>query len=237
MGLTETIEVTELVGHIRGDTERIAVAVERSGTEAPVAHCGDWRVGDVARHLGVIHRWAAEVVRSGRRVERRGDRPDVDAALPEWLREGADELCSALAKVRPERECWTFGGPPGKAGFWAIRQSLETVIHRFDVEHAVGLDTGISTDLAVAGISEVVDFLFPRQIVLGRANPFPGRVALTATDVPAQWGLGAPSVYEAEVSGPASALLLMLWKRPHSPLTRDGDDSTLAALDSTALTP
>lgn len=236
MGLTDAIEVPALVAQIHADTNRIASALERSGAVARVAHCGEWCVGDVVRHLGVIHRWAAKVVRTRLPAERGASAPDQDVALADWLREGAEGLCSALTEVPPGTKCWTFGGPPGKAGFWARRQALETAVHRFDVEHAVGLDARITTELAVDGISEVVDFMFPRQIELGRANPLPGRVVLTATDAPAEWVFGDPGP-EAQVSGVASALLLMLWKRPHSSLTREGHESTLAALDATAVTP
>ncbi len=109
-------------------------------------------------------------------------------------------------------------------------------MHRFDVEYAAGLDANTRTDLAVEGISEVVDFLFPRQIELGRANPLPGRIVLTATDAPEEWVLG-DSGPEAQVSGTAGGLLLMLWKRPHPSLTREGDGAALASLDSTAVTP
>lgn len=224
------------IARIRDDSSAIAGVVEHFGTEAPVAHCGDWHVGDVVRHLGTIHRWATEIVRSGQPAERTGAAPD-NAGLAGWLRAGADELCSVLAATPADGNCWTFGRPPGKAGFWVQRQMLETVVHRFDVEHAVGLATPIPTQLALDGIAEVVEFLFPRQVELGRATELRGRVTFTARDVSADWSVGEGNGGEAEVSGTASALFLMLWKRPHPQVGRSGDAALLSSLDRTALTP
>lgn len=235
--MTRAIDAPGLIELIRDETSRIADVVEQGGCDARVTHCGDWRVGDVVRHLGLIHRWAAEIVRTGMPAERLASAPDQDDSLAAWLQEGAEELRSALMEVSPDAACWTFGRSPGKAGFWTRRQALETSLHRFDVEHAIGLDPSIPTDLAVDGISDVVDFMFPRQVELGRADPLPGGVVLEATDVLQKWCLQEGQTRGARLAGPAAALLLSLWKRPHGGVSRTGDPAVLAALEVATITP
>jgi len=235
--LTSGIDHRARIARIREDTAGIAVAIDRFGTSAPVSHCGEWCVGDVVTHLGAVHRWATGIVQTGVPSRRLDTAPETGVELGEWLRQGADDLCAALERVAPETECWTFGGPPAEAGFWARRQMLETSIHRFDIESSVGVPTSISSEVAAEGINEVVDVLFPRQVELGRAVSLPGQVALLATDAEGRWVLGEPSAARAEISGPVVSLFLMLWKRPYPEMTREGDASVLAAAETTALTP
>jgi uncharacterized protein (TIGR03083 family) len=98
---------------------------------------------------------------------------------------------------------------------------LETVVHRWDAERAVGEPQPIDPSLAADGVAEVVDLMMPRQVKLGRIPPLPTTVLLRATDSADDWvlGDGEPT---AEVAAAAETLLLLLWHRvdPADPRVR-----------------
>jgi hypothetical protein len=87
-----------------------------------VPACGNWRLRDLAHHLGEVHRWAAAAA-LGDGTAPPEDVPPLppDHALADWLREGLDALTVALAD--PGRPCWTFAGPATAPGGGAVRRS------------------------------------------------------------------------------------------------------------------
>ena len=166
-----------------------------------------------------MHRWATQIVETGEPAGERDEHggPDDVAALAGWYAEGAARLLEVLARTDPERACWTFGRPPGIAGFWTRRQAMEAAIHRWDAQDAVDAAGGFPAETATAGITEVVDDLFPRQIELGRTAPLSVPVTLRAADLDRSWGLPSDRLVSpdmvAELAGPAESLLLLLWRR------------------------
>jgi uncharacterized protein (TIGR03083 family) len=127
-------------------------------------------------------------------------------------------LLAVLRDTDPERPCWNFVHGAGTAAFWTRRQTLEAAIHRWDAEEAIGAPLGFPEAVAVAGISEVVDDLFPRQVALARTAPLSAPVRLRAIDLAREWTLASErrlvsADMVAEVAGPADALLLLLWRR------------------------
>jgi uncharacterized protein (TIGR03083 family) len=178
---------------------------------APVEHCGGWSVADLAVHMGAGNLWVVEAVREGR-----GDRYDESVAprdpagLKDWYAETADALVQALS-VDPSTAAWTFF-PPHTVGFWLRRRSQETLIHRWDAEHALGATTPMDVALAADGVAEVFDTMALRMISKGGATPPEQAVRITASDADRCWTYG-PGEPVAEVSGTAEDLLLMLWGR------------------------
>jgi uncharacterized protein (TIGR03083 family) len=183
-----------------------------------VSHCPGWRVRDLVGHLGGVHRWATEIVRSGDHSTD-ADRPSDDD-LPAWFDEGAEILVRTLRAADPARPCWTLA-PPNNVGFWSRRQAQETMVHRWDLATALGRPAEIAPSLAADGIDEAVGVLFPRQVRLRRMPPLTDVVAVVDTDSGRRWILagdgtssaGAGAVADATVSGDATTLLLVLWKR------------------------
>ncbi|MBE1563811.1 maleylpyruvate isomerase family mycothiol-dependent enzyme [Nonomuraea africana] len=178
--------------------------------EAPIEHCGDWTLRDLAEHLGGSNLWAAVAV-----MEKRGDyvaaaAPRDRAGLLRWFDRASATLLEAL-DADPSVEAWTFH-PPGTVGFWQRRRCLEALLHRWDAEHALGTASVLPPELAGEGVAEVVDTMAPRQVVRGRARPPGSAVRLDATDTGASWTYG-PGAPVAKVSGTAEHLLLMLWGR------------------------
>jgi uncharacterized protein (TIGR03083 family) len=184
----------------------------------PIEHCGDWDLHDLAEHLGRGNLWAATAVR-----ERRGDyeAPLAPVDIVAWFAETARVLTDTLA-LDPETEAWTFA-PPRSVAFWRRRRCLETMVHRWDAQHALGIPSEMDAALCGDGIAEVIDIFVPRQVKRGRATPPEAAVRFTATDLGESWVLG-PGEPVAELSGTASELLLALWSRrpiPWGSLTGD----------------
>jgi uncharacterized protein (TIGR03083 family) len=226
------------VEQIRADAAVIAEALRGHGLHAVVEHCPGWTVAHAVQHLGEVHRWAAEVVRTGAVApfEER-DPPESVDVLCAWFEDGAATLCRTLDEADPEQPCWTFGFPPERAGFWRRRQAYETTVHRFDVVAATGTPYDLAPAMAAHGVTEVATFMFPRQVALQRTPPLTAPVELRATDTGGTWRMGEPGPPTAEVGGRAIDLLLMLWGRPHGAVERTGDPVSLAAFDAAVLVP
>jgi uncharacterized protein (TIGR03083 family) len=190
---------------------------------ARVEHCGQWTLYDLADHLGGGNLWAAAGV-----TEQRGDyeappAPRDQAALARWFRDTAGVLLAAL-DADPSAPAWTIAPPP-TVGFWQRRRCMETLIHRWDAEHALGTAGPLDPALAADGIAEVIDTMTPRQIRLGRTAAPADAISLAATDSPSSWVLGAGEPV-ATIRATAAELLLLLWGRlpaDSQAVTWDGD--------------
>jgi len=185
---------------------------------APVEHCGDWSLRDLAEHLGQGNLWAAAAV-----SERRGDYrpPPAPAEIGGWFAESARVLTETLA-VDPATEAWTFH-PPRTVAFWRRRRCLETLVHRWDAQHALGIPSDLDPALCADGVAEVIEVFVPRQVRRGRLAAPEAAVRLTATDLGTSWTLG-PGEPVATLSSTAPELMLALWNRqplPWAHLTGD----------------
>ena len=172
----------------------MAVATESAGPDALVPTCPEWRLRDLVRHAGGVHRWATGYVAEARKelwavdLDRVvGTWPD-DAALASWLRAGCTRLADALAAAPPDLECWTFLRAPSPRSMWARRQAHETAIHRVDAELAVAESAGaraaeaeaetgatasvspFAAPFAADGIDELLTCFVPRRSTRLRAH-------------------------------------------------------------------
>ncbi|MFB4193025.1 maleylpyruvate isomerase family mycothiol-dependent enzyme [Streptomyces carpaticus] len=177
--------------------------------DAPVAHCGPWTLRDLAGHLGSGNLWVVTATAEGR-----GDHhpaaPEGDAALRSWYEESAAALLAAL-DTDPDTPAWTFRAPH-TVGFWQRRRAQETLIHRWDAQHALGAARQPGAEPAADGIAEVFEVMAPLMIDRGLA-PVPERaVRLVADDLGRSWTYG-PGEPVATLAGPAGQLLLLLWGR------------------------
>ncbi|MGW7260317.1 maleylpyruvate isomerase family mycothiol-dependent enzyme [Streptomyces sp. NPDC054834] len=203
------MEPSSLLRHLRSELDAFRTCLD-SDLAAPVVHCGDWTLLDLAEHLGGSNLWAAAAV-----TEKRGDHepptaPGERAALLRWFDDASRSLYEAL-DADPATPAWTFH-PPHTVGFWQRRRCLEALVHRWDAELAVGTPQPLDAELAGEGVAEVFDTMAPRQIARGRARSPEAALRLTATDIGATWDYG-PGAPAAELAAPAEALLLLLWGR------------------------
>lgn len=233
-----------LLEYLTVDALAVAALVPQLPVALPVPSCPGWTAGDLVRHLGSVHRWAAEVVRT-RAVVEQSSAPDDTAALAPWFGAGVRDLLETLRGAAPGEPCWGFGPPPRLVEFWVRRQALETSVHRWDVLGACGLPAAIGAELAQDGVDEVVSMMFPRQVRLGRIRPLDAAIALTVTETGASWVLGAdgvapPGEVVASVSAPAASMFLLLWHRlpvGAAGIRVEGDHVAAERSLRTALTP
>jgi uncharacterized protein (TIGR03083 family) len=234
------VSTPDHLAHLRRELDRFETHLGGDLT-APVEHCGDWTLLELAEHLGRSNRWAAGAV-----TERRPDYPTEraprdPAAVAAWFHEGSTILLAAL-NVDPSTEAWTFY-PPRTVAFWRRRRCFEALIHRWDAEHALGLDAQglarLDPALAGDGVAEVFDTMAPFQIGRGRAAEPSLAVCFVATDIGSSWLFG-PDEPVATVSATAADLLLLLWnRRPHDhpSIAWTGDEDAARAVLNGGYTP
>ncbi|ROS73653.1 maleylpyruvate isomerase N-terminal domain-containing protein [Cellulomonas sp. PhB143] len=224
--------------------EAFAVALESADPEAPLALPGcEWRVADLALHLGQTHWWAAAMAVGVVLESADPVRPRDTVSLVRFYRWAAEHLRSTLAGLPAGSPAVTLDGR-GPASFWWRRQLHETLVHLEDLRGAVrdrpdghGPAGTVPDDAAppayaaspavwADAVDEVVTVLHPRQVRLGRTGAPAGSVDLRATDVALGWRIGGQASgqagaqsggaglpADAAVAGPARSLALLLWHR------------------------
>ena len=230
------MEIVEHVAALTAEGRLLAAAAERVDHDAPVPGCPAWQVGDVVRHTGLVHRWAAAAVRDNRR----DGYPDDDGAglsgaeLVDWFRAGHDALVHTLSTADPDVRAFTFLPAPSPLAFWARRQTHETGIHRADVESGGGPITPFDPAEALDGIDELVGGFAARPSKDGGPA---GTLGVLPTDSDRGWLVrrGSEPVRDAAAAagadcvlrGTASDLHLLLWNRPAGQVETAGDAAAL----------
>lgn len=223
------MEITTFVKTLEHDGQLLADLAERAGTDAPVPTCPPWRIADLLRHTGSVHRWAAGYVGEGR-VER-VDFPDAPelagAELLAWFREGHAALVHTLTEAPADVQCWTFlpTAAPSPLAFWARRQAHETAVHRMDAEAALGLAYApVKPEFAEDGVDELLTGFHARPRSRVR-TPEPRVMRVRAADTGAVWTVHLSSepartvrgatddLVDCDVTGTAAWLYAALWNR------------------------
>ncbi|MFI8360604.1 maleylpyruvate isomerase family mycothiol-dependent enzyme [Streptomyces sp. NPDC085612] len=236
------METTEYVKTIAREGELLADVAERAGTDAPVPSCPGWRVTDLLRHTGSVHRWAAAYVAEGRlEPVAFPDPPElVGAELLAWFREGHADLVRVLTEAPADVQCWTFlpTAPASPLEFWARRQAHETAVHRLDAEAAHGvLYSALDPAFAEDGVDELLTGFHARPRSRVRTAE-PRVLRVRAADTGAVWTVhlsaapartvqgdtGEPA--DCEVTDEAAWLYAALWNR--LPLAGPGVTGDLA---------
>jgi uncharacterized protein (TIGR03083 family) len=231
---------------LRASLVALVRSAERAGLKAPVPTTPDWDVRRLVAHQGMVHRWAAGIVR-GEDVDVAGvEREGREAPDPlEWLRDGAIELVSAVSAAPDDLDALVFlaAAPPPRQ-FWARRQCHETTIHAVDALSAQlgryprAADAGwITAPVALDGIDELLAGFLPRPVSRLRADE-PQRIVVRPEGSETAWVVdvsSAPPVTttcaagdapEADVllEGDPVALYLTLWNRSDEVAPTDGWD-------------
>ncbi|HEX2295397.1 MAG TPA: maleylpyruvate isomerase family mycothiol-dependent enzyme [Actinomycetota bacterium] len=228
----------DYTAHLRSDGEKMAVAVARD-LDAHVPTCPAWNVAKLTIHTGGHHRWVADAVRKRGGVPDEPRKPGLRGdALVEWFRAGWRDLADLLDGVADDEPAWSWSGD-NRAGFWRRRTALETLVHRWDAENAVGDATALDPELSTDGVDEML-FVMVGQ---GGAYRGPGiRVAIDCSDTGARWGLdlvdGEPPHASAgaahgdvAVRGAAADVLLFLWgRRGPGSVDLTGEEASRVAL-------
>ncbi len=223
-----TVKPEEHIAELETDGALLAAAAERAGLDAPVPGCPLWKVRELLRHTGYVHRWAASYVAHGyqEEVDRSSEEELLrdgpgDAELPGWFRDGHAGLVTALRSADPALDCWAFLEAPSPLAFWARRQAHETAIHRADAQGAAGDVAAFPAAFAADGIDELLVGFASRDGVRGPSRRLLVRAADTGdewlvevgTGIMARRSAGGAGRSDCVVAGPASELYLLLWNR------------------------
>ncbi len=227
--------------------------------ETPVPVSRTWKLRGLASHLGGIHRWAAETVRTGVRSSLVPRLPE-GADPARWYRDGADILLETLGSADYAAPCWNFTKMPRVKGFWTRRQLHETTIHGRDADLAFGAPRMIEPTLAADGVDEVLRTMLPVTHRWGDRMPpqLPGPALIRLTDTGHTWlltptgepvpavegpdagGSARATVADITVTGRAQDMLLLLWQRSAlatSGVTVAGDAAAINAFLRGQITP
>jgi uncharacterized protein (TIGR03083 family) len=200
-------------------------AIARSGPEEEVPQYPGWTLDDLAYHTAAIHGRTLRVIRE-RPLERvSSPRCPEGMSVLDWYDRTLDELLGVLGEADPTVEVWGFGPRP-TVGFWERRMAIETGVHRWDAEQALGVPEPLSDHVALSGLDEFAELWLP---FLGDVGP----LRVTATDHDRTWEFGSGATGSPLV-GSASDIFLRLMSRP-SPMSLS--DDWAAAVDGLAPPP
>jgi uncharacterized protein (TIGR03083 family) len=211
---------------VRSDGAAFAAAA-RQDPAASVPSCPGWTVHDLVDHLGRVHR------RVGGIVQRRTQEPVDLRSIPggpedpeqriAWFEEGVAALVAGFEGIDEDEPVWNWRYGVQPARFWMRRSPLETAMHRWDAQAAVGATDPVDTELAVLGVEEMADLWLPLQRDQVLQVSTDASMHLHCTDTPGEWLIrfgpdGATTTHEhakgdVAVRGTASDLYLLLWNR------------------------
>ena len=209
--------------------------------DAAVPACPGWSVADLVAHVGRIYGWVAEVV-AAPGVDRPGHPFPEAPPAPEllaWARAQLDALLAVFESAAPGTPCWNWAGDDG-VDFYYRRMAHESLVHRHDVEAAVGAATPIDPALAADGIDELLAVGMQSSANPNKVYDYPaGSLHLHRTDGEGEWLVrtDAGSLVitrehakgDVAVRGTAVDLWRYLWGRGGQDLEIFGDGELAAA--------
>jgi uncharacterized protein (TIGR03083 family) len=233
---------------VRAEGAALRTAVTAENLSAPVRSCPGWTVQDLIGHVGAVYEFQRTHFVRGIASRPQNERPVPPAGLEvlDYFDRQLAETLQALESLDPESPAWHWGGGPKVAAFWFRRMAVETALHRWDAQAAIGIPIPLDPRLSVDGIAEVLDTQLPSGRRKGSEDA-EGVARLNATDTGDRWVIRirgkALSVLDtntvldpgpgaqAAAKGTASDLLLALWGRiPLDVLEISGDSPLLEAL-------
>ena len=174
-------------------------------------------------HLGGIHRWAAQALRSGEEVPAPADHPAPDGAAHAWYLERRADLLGTIRSLPADAPCWTFTGADRTTGFWRRRMIFETAKHLSDLRAAGDGRWRRVDELDAGGSADGIDELF--EVFLARSRrtlaALPGPVLLEASDSGRRWAVLPDWEVRDDVDVPGGSvvrartadLALLVWDR------------------------
>lgn len=203
------------------ETDALRAAVRGADLGRQVPTCPDWTLYDLAVHVGQAHRWAETIVRTRATEDVPEDAEHIPGyqpapgpdALDAWLAEGAALLAATLREAGADLPVWTWAAQQ-RAGFWARRMTIETLVHRADAALAAGREFTAAPDLAADGIDEWLEIVTDPAAVaedpdLAQLRGTGQTLHLHATDSPLLPGPAAEWVIVRDPEGPH-------WRREHT---------------------
>lgn len=205
------------------DGSQFAEACEAAGLAALAPSCPGWTVGDLLWHLAEVHDFWRTVVADGITDPHRYVQParPSDDDLLEFYRRGLAATLSVLRGADSTTKVWTWSNDQS-VGFIVRRMAHETMIHRWDAQHAAGTLAPLDAALASDGIDEFLTHFI--HDAAADAAAVDGSVHIHCGDVSGEWTIrevagGALEVTrehakgDCAIRGAAGDILLALWRR------------------------
>ncbi len=192
--------------------EREGSRILELGRAAPgrvVPQYPTWSLAALVVHVAGVHARTAAICRTLPRERIPIPEPPDGHDPFDWAEEQLGDMLGALATADPDAEVWTFVPSP-RLAFWGPRMVIETGLHRWDAQSAVGDPDPLLPVVAADGLDEFGD------LYLARLGDVPA-IELVATDLGRSWqfGKGDPATI---VEATASDLFLRLMSRPGAAL-------------------
>ncbi len=119
------------------------------------------------------------------------------------------------------------------AGWQSWHCAAEWGLHRHDVEVALGLPSSMTGDQAVDAVMWTTEYVYPMVLQFRGLQSLPAvRLVSEADRLDFVAGGGTPS---ASLAATAHDLVLHLWRRPHGPVTIEGDPVAAREYSGTAV--
>lgn len=247
------MNVSEYIGFVSTEGDRFASAADDGDLDAHITHCPDWDMGDLVRHLGMIHLWAAasvafpepdwldvselpDLVRYW--PELTGDTGEYPPGpdLVAWYRRTLANLIDVLDSAPADLVAFTFLPAPSPLSMWARRQASEIAIHRFDAELARGTTSGFDPLFATDMLDELMCGFAPRPRTIDLDRPQTIHVRTSDTDehwyatIDNERTSTSRSGDRADltITGAATDLYTLFWNRAdHSEVEMSGDTALM----------
>ena len=247
------MDVAEYIEFVAAEGDLFATAADAGELSVRIAPCPDWNMGDLVRHLGMVHLWAAahvafpepdwldvkelpDLVRYWPDLAgEAGAYPD-DAELVAWSRDTLANLIEVLQSAPSNVVAFTFLPAPTPLTMWSRRQASEIAIHRFDAEQARGVTSYFDPRFATDMLDELLSGFAacPRPLDVER----PQVIHVRAKDTGDEWYVSmGPENTETSREGTAADLTLTataadlylgLWNHsPHSSITMLGNTDVM----------
>jgi uncharacterized protein (TIGR03083 family) len=241
---TSKFETNDMSAHlevIRADADLMSAAIRTGDSSTTIAACPDWDLSQLAEHTGWVHRWATDALINSRAPDRETDfGPSTDDDLAVWIVDGATALINAIRATKPDAPTWHPFSLEQQVWVWARRQALETAMHRWDAQTAIGVQAMLDPELSSEGIQEYFEMGLPRVLSRAEVDPPASSLHVHCTDVDGEWLVwGDKGEYrmlpvhdkgDAAIRGPAANIWLLLMGRlDRSKLDVVGDASAAAA--------
>ena len=209
---TGQMDAAYRIDRLSADGRRLIDLVARRPL-ADVPACPGWTTTDLLDHVRRVWTKLAE------HAHRLPSEPLPEADLPERTADEAlEHLVAVLAETDPARGVWTWG-TDRTAGFYLRRAHQETLVHRVDVEQALGERTPVPAADGVDGLDELFTVLVPDR---GRVLP-ERSLHLHQTDGEGEFMLEVVDARlrvrrehakgDAALRGTGEDLLLVMWGR------------------------
>ncbi|MEV4474025.1 maleylpyruvate isomerase family mycothiol-dependent enzyme [Nonomuraea sp. NPDC049504] len=157
-----TLDQDRLAEGLREQGAAFGLAVAGGDPEAKVPTCPEWRLRVLTGHASQATRWAAGLVRAAGTPLPVPDPLDALPGAPDawasWLRDGAEDLITAVRTAAPGASVWSFNGPVPPV-FWLRRMLCDTAVHHYDAAATTGAPYTIADDLAADVITEAMELI------------------------------------------------------------------------------